>query len=84
MRAEGICASLRETLLVLIYTSMTTAQNELTVSRGTTTTKKQEIRKIDAKKWFNGGRAKEGRWPLLIDILYCHAAKHLSMQAPSN
>lgn len=33
MRAEGICASLWETLLVLIYTSMTTAQNELTVRR---------------------------------------------------
>lgn len=30
-REEGICASLWETLLVLIYTSMTTAQNELTV-----------------------------------------------------
>lgn len=33
MSAEGICASLWETLLVLIYTSMTTAQNELTVRR---------------------------------------------------
>lgn len=52
--------------------------------RGTTTTKKQEIRKIDEKKWFNGGRAKEGRWPSLIDILYCHAATHLSMRAASN
>lgn len=29
--------------------------------RRTTTTKKQEIRKIDEKKWFNGGRAKGGR-----------------------
>lgn len=31
MRAEGICASLWETFLVLIYTSMTTAQNDFTV-----------------------------------------------------
>lgn len=45
MRAEGICASLRESLLVLIYTSMTTAQNELTVSGGQQQPKSKKLEK---------------------------------------
>lgn len=49
MRAEGICASLRETLLVLIYTSMTTAQNELTVSGGQQQPKSKKLEKYMRK-----------------------------------
>lgn len=83
MRAEGICASLWETLLVLIYTSMTTAQNELTVREQQQPKTRNKKKKL-WRKWLRIEWNKEGRWSLLIDILYSHTAKHLLVNAASN
>lgn len=62
MRAKGICASLWETLLVLIYTSMTTAQNELTV-RGEQQQPKARNKKETTDK-VTDGRMESDRWLL--------------------
>lgn len=54
----GICASLWETLLVLIYTSMTTAQNELTMRRTTTNARRKNTQRecvVQGKVQREGG-----------------------------
>lgn len=67
MKAGGICASLWETVLVLIYTSMARAQNELWEQNN----QKQEI--IKKRLWLKEEKGRSEGW-LLLTTSYCETS----------